>query len=143
ERAPPLLREALGLWRGRRLAGFAEPFARLECGRLDDLRLAALEERIDADLALDRHAALIGELELLVAEHPHRERLRGQLMLALYRSGRQAEALASYREARATLDELGVEPSADLRKLEKRILTQDASLDLPRERLLSVSPGEP
>ena len=74
------------------------------------LRLAALEERIDADLALGRHAELVGELEALIAAHPHRERLRGQLMLALYRSGRQAEALEAYRDARAALDELGIEP---------------------------------
>src|SRR4051794_34558247 len=92
--AAGLLREALGLWRGPPLAEFGdEPFVRVEAGRLEDMRLAALEERIDADLALGRHAELVGELELLIAEQPQRERLRGQLMLALYRSGRQAEAL--------------------------------------------------
>src|SRR5204862_5047677 len=114
---------------GPALAEFEEPFARVEGGRLESLRLAALEERIEADLALGRHSDLIGELEVLIAEQPHRERLRGQLMLALYRSGRQAEALAAYREARTALDELGIEPGAKLRDLEKPILTQD----LPRE----------
>jgi len=135
ERASNLLREALELWRGPALAEFAsEPFARVGGERLDDLRLAALEERIEADLALGRHADLIGELEALIAEHPHRERLRGQLMLALYRSGRQAEALETYRQARATLDELGIEPSEQLRRLEKQILTQDRALDTPRRQ---------
>ena len=133
-RAASLLAEALGLWRGPPLAELAdEPFARIEAGRLDDLRLAALEERIEADLALGGHAKLIGELEALIAEHPHRERLRGQLMLALYRSGRQAEALEAYRNARAALDELGLEPGAALRQLEKQILTQDSSLEPSRE----------
>ena len=143
-RASTLLREALGLWRGPPLAEFGEePFARVEAGRLQDLRLAALEERIEADLALGRHAELVGELEVLIAEHPQRERLRGQLMLALYRSGRQAEALEAYREARAALDELGIEPGAALRQLEKQILTQDAALELPRERVLVGGLGQP
>jgi DNA-binding SARP family transcriptional activator len=133
--AATLLRQALALWRGPPLAEFAEePFARVEAGRLQDLRLAALEERIEADLALGRHADLVGELETLIAEHPQRERLRGQLMLALYRSGRQAEALAAYRNARAALDELGLEPGVALRQLEKQILTQDAALELARVR---------
>ena len=136
ERASRLLREALELWRGPALAEFAEPFARVEAGRLEELRLAAVEDRIDADLALGRHADLIGELEVLVAEHAHRERLRGQLMLALYRSGRQAEALEAYRAARAALDELGIEPSARLRQLERQVLAQDASLDLMQVRPL-------
>ena len=101
-------------WRGVALADFAyEPFAQPAIGRLEELRLLAIEKRIEADLALGRHAELVGELEELVAEHPLRERLRGQLMLALYRSGRQAEALAAYRAARRLLvDELGIEPSA-------------------------------
>src|SRR5205085_4870155 len=91
-RASSLLTEALGLWRGPPLAEFGdEPFARIEAGRLQDLRLAALEERIEADLALGRHRELTGELEALIAERPQRERLRGLLMLALYRCGRQAE----------------------------------------------------
>jgi DNA-binding SARP family transcriptional activator len=93
DRASDLLHAALGLWRGPALAEFAsEPFARVEGGRLEERRLAAFEERIEADLACRRHAELIGELEVLIAEHPHRERLRRQLMLALYRSERQAEA---------------------------------------------------
>jgi DNA-binding SARP family transcriptional activator len=142
EHAAQLLREALALWRGTPLTEFDEAFARIEAGRLEDLRLAALEERIDAGLALGHHADLVGELEALTAEHPHRERLRGQLMLALYRAGRQAEALSAYRDARAVLDELGVEPSGELRRLERQILTQDASLDLPRDRVLSAAAGE-
>ena len=96
--AAELLREALALWRGPALADFAyESFAQAAIARLEELRLLALERRIDADLALGRHAALVAELEALVAEHPLRERLRGQLMLALYRSGRQAEALGPTR----------------------------------------------
>jgi DNA-binding SARP family transcriptional activator len=120
-RASVLLREALGLWRGPPLAEFGEePFARVEATRLEDLRLAALEERIEADLSLGRHAELVSELEALVAEEPHRERLRGQLMLALYRSGRQAQALEAYRAARAALAELGLEASAPLRRWRNR-----------------------
>ena len=99
EEAAEELRRALALWRGPALADFAyEPFAQTEIARLDELRLTALEERIEADLALGRHAELVGELEALVARHPLRERLRGQLMLALYRSDRQAEALHVYQE---------------------------------------------
>ena len=124
------------------LAEFAdEPFARVEAGRLEDLRLAALEERIEADLALGRHAELVGELEALIAEHPHRERLRGQLMLALYRSGRQADALAAYRDARARSTSSGIEPSAALRQLEQQILTQDAALDPQRAAALAAGDG--
>jgi DNA-binding SARP family transcriptional activator len=125
-----LLREALGLWRGLALAELEEPFARAEGARLEDLRLAALEQRIEADLALGLHAELAGELETLAAEHPQRERLRVQLMLALYRCGREAEALASFRDARAALDQLGLEPSTKLRALEKQILTHDKALEL-------------
>ena len=126
------LREALALWRGPPLAEFAyEPWAQAEIGRLEELRLSALQDRIDADLALGRDAELVGELERLVAEHPLSERLRGQLMLALYRSGRQAEALAAYRAARETLVEtLGIEPGAALRQLERAILDQDPALDV-------------
>src|SRR5205823_638235 len=98
-------------------------------GRLEDLRLGAIEERIEADLAIGRHADLIGELEALVAANEHRERLRGQLMLALYRSGRQAEALEAYQSARRALVDVGIEPTAELRRLEKAILTHDESLD--------------
>jgi len=141
ERASRLLREALDLWRGPALSEFGEePFARAEAGRLEDLRVAALEERIEADLSLGRHADLVGELETLVAANPHRERLRGQLMLALYRSGRQAEALEVYRSARAALDELGIEPSAALRRLEKAILVQDAAVAAPSALLKEAPP---
>jgi DNA-binding SARP family transcriptional activator len=107
------LREALGLWRGAALSDFTyEEFAQAEIARLEELRLKAVEERIDADLSCGRHGALVPELEALVAEHPLRERFRAQLMLALYRCGRQGEALAVYRETRKTLgDELGIEPT--------------------------------
>ena len=131
EGAATTLRAALGLWRGPALADFAfEPFAQTEISRLDELRLGALEDRIAADLELGRHAQLVGELEVLAAEHPLRERLRGHLMLALYRCGRQAEALEAYRDARrALVGELGLEPSRELRALEQAVLTQDPSLD--------------
>jgi DNA-binding SARP family transcriptional activator len=126
-----LLRDALALWRGPPLAEFAfERFAENEIGRLEDLRLAAVEDRIEADLELDRHAELVGELEGLVAENPYRERLHGQLMLALYRSGRQAEALAVYHHTRrALIDELGIEPSRSLQQLHASILRQEAGLE--------------
>jgi DNA-binding SARP family transcriptional activator len=125
------LREALALWRGSPLADLAyESFAQAAIGRLEELRVTALERRIDADLALGRHSALAAELVELVAEHPLRERLRGQLMLALYRSGRQAEALAAYQDARRTLgEELGIEPGQDLRELERAVLRQDPLLE--------------
>ncbi len=123
---------ALALWRGPALAEFSEPFARHEGARLEELRLAALEWRIEADLALGHHRDVVGELETLIAEHPLRERLRSQHMLALYRSGRHAEALASYQAFRRTLaDELGIEPSASLRELERLMLRQDPTLELP------------
>ena len=120
-RAAELLRSALGLWRGPALADFAyEPFAQSEVVRLEEARVGALEDRIDADLACAMHAALVGELEGLVLEHPLRERLHAQLMLALYRSGRQAEALGAYQRARDWLtDELGLEPGSELRKLSR------------------------
>ena len=143
-----LLREALGLWRGEALADLAfEPFARPAIDRLEEIRLAALERRVEADLALGRHVEATAELEQLVAEHPLRERLRGQLMLALYRSGRQAEALDVYRQARAKLvEEFGLEPSARLRELERSILAQDPALDPadlspPPERAVLVLPA--
>src|SRR5829696_509671 len=124
------LREALGLWRGAALAEFSEPFAQTEGAHLEELHLACLEDRIEVDLALGRHADLVGELEALVARQPLRERLRRQHMLALYRSGRQAEALAAYQDARrALVEELGLEPSKVLRELERRILQQDTTLD--------------
>src|SRR5262245_8018220 len=137
-RASELLREALALWRGPSLAEFREgPCGPLEAARLEEIRLATVEQLFEADLALGRHAELVGELELLAVQHPHRERLRGHLMLALYRSGRQPDALRVYREARAALDELGVEPGAELKQLERQILVQDAALALPRRRLLA------
>ena len=115
------------------LADFrSEPFAQAEIARLEELRAGVVEDRIEADLALGRHAAVVGELEALVAAHPLRERLHGQLMIALYRCGRQAEALAVYQKARRTLvEELGLEPGQPLRRLERAILQQDPSLDLP------------
>jgi class 3 adenylate cyclase/tetratricopeptide (TPR) repeat protein len=127
------LREALDLWRGPALVDFLyEPFAQTEIARLEELRLVAVEERVDADLGLGRHVELVSELEALVTAHPLRERPRAQLMLALYRSGRQADALAAYRVARDTLlDELGLEPGPDLKQLESAILRQDESLLLP------------
>ncbi|MDP9244513.1 MAG: AAA family ATPase, partial [Chloroflexota bacterium] len=132
ELASASLREALALWRGPALAEFrSEPFAQGEAARLEELRLLALEARIDADLGLGRHADLVGELDSLVAHHPLRERFRAQLMTALYRSGRQAEALAVYQDARRVLvEELGIEPGRGLRELEQAILRQDPSLDL-------------
>ena len=128
-----LLHEGLALWRGPPLADLAfEPFALIEVARLEELHTAAREELIDAELELGRHSQLVGDLETLVAENPLRERLRGQLMLALYRSGRQAEALEAYRRARETLvDELGIDPSPELQRLEQSILRHDADLDLP------------
>jgi DNA-binding SARP family transcriptional activator/tetratricopeptide (TPR) repeat protein len=130
--AAALLHEALALWRGPPLGEFAyDGFAGLEIARLEELRLACLEERIAADLALGRSSGLVGELEGLVAEHPLRELLRAQLMLALYRSGRQVEALEAYQDARRVLvGELGIQPGKSLRELEKAILQQDPSVDL-------------
>ena len=132
-RAANLLRDALTLWRGVPLADFTyEPFAQAAIARLDELKLSCREELIEAELALGRHQQLIPELEAFVREQPLRERPRGQLMLALYRCGRQAEALEDFREARQKLiDELGVEPGAALRELHEAILRQDSSLDVP------------
>src|SRR5262249_39829882 len=129
-RAAELLRRSLALWRGRPFADVLhEDAVAFEIARLDELRLAALEERLDADLALGRSSELVPELEALVAEHPYREQLRVQLMLALYRAGRQADALAAYRRARRTLVvELGIEPSERLTELHKRILGHDPAL---------------
>jgi DNA-binding SARP family transcriptional activator len=127
-------RAALDLWRGPALYDVAyESFAQTEAARLDELRLVALETRIDADLMLGEHARLAGELEALVAEHPLRERFRAQLMLALYRCGRQSEALDVYRDARRLMiDELGIEPASELRELEQKVLAQDPDLASPR-----------
>jgi DNA-binding SARP family transcriptional activator len=142
ERRSALLREALALWRGPPLADLAfEPFAQVEIARLEELRTAAREELIQTELELGRHASLVGDLEALVAQHPLRERLRGQLMLALYRSGRQAEALDAYRQARETLvEELGIEPSAELQHLEQAILRHDSELDPPRKVSSEAAP---
>src|SRR6266566_4026583 len=132
-RAGTLLREALALWRGPPLADLALlEWAQPEVRRLEELRLATLMDRIDADLAAGNAAAVTSEVEALVIANPLQERLRGQLMLALYRAGRQADALAVYRETRELLrDELGLEPSRSLQQLERSILTQDAAIDAP------------
>ena len=131
-RAAETAGEALSLWRGPPLDDLASsPFVRGDIRRLEELRLVAVELRIDAILVLGGNGELIGELEALVAEHPLRERLREQLMLVLYRQGRQAEALAEYQEARdALVDELGIEPGAGLQRLHKAILLHDPALDL-------------
>ena len=133
EPAAASLRAALQLWRGPALGDLGgESFAQVEAGRLEELRLGATEDRIEADLALGRHAEVVGELEALVAVHPLRERLHGQLMLALYRGGRQAEALNAYRAARQILvRELGLEPGPALQRLEGAILRQEPALDPP------------
>lgn len=128
--SPDELETALALWRGPPLAEFNyERFAETEIARLEELHLAAIESRIEADLGRSRHAVVVPELERLAQQHPLRERLQGQLMLALYRCGRQGEALETYRRARRALDEqLGIEPGPALRELERLILTQDESL---------------
>jgi DNA-binding SARP family transcriptional activator len=132
--AAQTLHQALDLWRSPVLADLADyAFTRPEAARLGELRLAALEARIDADLALGRHDALTAELDQLAAGHPLRERLHGQLMLALYRCGRQADALAAYRRARELLaSELGIDPGEPLRRLHDRILAQDPATRLAR-----------
>jgi DNA-binding SARP family transcriptional activator len=132
ERAVSALEEALSLWRGAPLADLAyEPFAQREIARLDDLRAAALEQLIEAKLALGGHAEVVGQLEALIGEYPYRERLWAHLMLALYRCDRQADALQAYQDARRTLvEELGIEPGERLRELERAILAQDPELHL-------------
>jgi ABC-type transport system substrate-binding protein/DNA-binding SARP family transcriptional activator/streptogramin lyase len=132
-RASVVLGEALAFWRGAPLADFRfEPFAQAEIARLEELRAGVVEDRIEADLAQGRHADVVSELEALVAADSLRERLHQQLMVALYRCGRQADALAVYQKARRTLaEELGIEPSQALRRLERAILEQDPSLDPP------------
>jgi YVTN family beta-propeller protein len=144
EKAASTLRSALSLWRGPALADLAfEQFAQGEIGRLEELRVAALEDRIEVDLALGRHETVVAELEALVREQPYRERLRAQLMLALYRSGRQAESLDAYRAARRDLVEsLGIEPGPRLQELERAILRQDPTLELPGSARTSLAaPG--
>ena len=131
--AGAVLGQALAVWRGPALTDFAyQPFAQSEIARLEESRLVVLEDRIDADLASGEHTRLVGELEALVREHSLRERLQGQLMLALYRSGRQADALETYHIARDRLiDELGLEPGPELKELERAILAQDPRLQAP------------
>jgi DNA-binding SARP family transcriptional activator len=140
-RAEGKLAEALSLWRGPPWSEFAyQPFAQTEIAWLEELRLACLEDHLDADLAAGRHVGLVGELEALAHEHPLRQRLRAQLMLALYRSGRDAEALDAYRETRGVLvEDLGIEPRRELQELQQRILRQDPSLDLVAEEVYSES----
>jgi DNA-binding SARP family transcriptional activator len=142
-RAAATLREALALWRGDPLEGLRlEANARIEVQRLAERRLTALELRIEADLALGRHAELVGELQELAAVHPYREGLAAHLMLALYRSGRQAEALSAYRRARQQLTaELGLEPSESLRQLERQVLAQDPQLDLAAPEAEAAAPA--
>src|SRR5215213_4079425 len=124
------LTAACALWRGPALGEFSEPFAAAAAAHLEELRLVAVEDRVDAELALGRHRDVAGELQALVASHPLRERPRRQLMLALYRQGRHAEALAAFQELRAALrDELGIDPSTGLAELQYRILNQDPALD--------------
>jgi DNA-binding SARP family transcriptional activator len=143
DEAAQRLSAALELWRGPPFADFLyEPFAQAEIARLEEAQLACLEERIEADLALGRHAELVGELEALTREHPLRERPRAQLMLALYRSGRQADALELYRRTRQLFDrDLGIEPGPALRELEAAILRQDSELHLPAAPVVPQSSG--
>jgi WD40 repeat protein/DNA-binding SARP family transcriptional activator len=131
--AASLLRQALGLWRGQAFEEFQDSDLTVaEADRLAELRLAALEDRLEAELRLGRHRALVAELEGLVREHPLRERLWAQLLLALYRAGRQADALLAYQRARSILvEELGIDPGSELRRLQAAILAQDPGLDLP------------
>jgi DNA-binding SARP family transcriptional activator/tetratricopeptide (TPR) repeat protein len=141
-------REALDLWRGRALADFTyEPFAQREIAALEELRIAVMEERIDADLTLGLASELVADIETLVAEHPSRERLRAQLMLALYRSGRQAEALEVYRDTRqALVEDLGIEPGPRLQQLEQAILRQDPRLErepAPARTQVALEPPSP
>jgi DNA-binding SARP family transcriptional activator/WD40 repeat protein len=128
------LRDALGLWAGAAYAEFADEDAIApEARRLDELRLVAIEDRVEADLAGGRAAELVGEVDRLVAEHPFRERLWCQLMLALYRAGRQRDALAAFQRARSVLvEELGIEPGPELRRIEAAVLAQDPALDVRR-----------
>jgi DNA-binding SARP family transcriptional activator len=141
-RAAQCLARALALWRGPPLAGIGDqPWAQAQAARLNEARLTAIECRIQARLEREDGRELLADLEVLTAENPHRERLWGQHMLALYRCGRQAEALAAYQRLRATLvEELGIEPASELRQLHQQILTQDASLDPVRSQQLAPAP---
>ncbi|MGD9701750.1 MAG: BTAD domain-containing putative transcriptional regulator [Acidimicrobiia bacterium] len=131
--AAKALRDAIGLWRGPALADFVyDDFAETERVRLDEVRLAAIEDRVDADLALGNHDAVIAEIEVLVSESPLRERFWGQLMLALYRAGRQADALRAFQRVKERLaEDLGLDPGPELRRLEQQILVHDPSLAAP------------
>ncbi|MBA3906046.1 MAG: AfsR/SARP family transcriptional regulator, partial [Pseudonocardiales bacterium] len=131
QRAAQLLSEAAGLWRGAALADVADaPFAQAEASRLEEQRRSCAEDLVEAELSLGRHTAVVAVLEQQVAEHPLRERPRAQLMLALYRSGRQADALAVYRDGTRILrDELGIEPGASLKALHQAVLSQDPELE--------------
>lgn len=150
ETAFELQRDALALWRGPALADLdREPFTELATGRLEEIRLAALEQRLDAELALGRHRELVGELDELMAQHPLHEPFASRLMLALYRSGRQADALDVYRRTRQRLMEgLGIEPGRELHELERAILNHDRALDVggavtraPPDQLVLVLPS--
>ena len=145
ERAASALEQALSLWRGRPLDDLAyEPFAQQAIARLEDLHVAATEELVEARLALGRHAEVLAQLEPLIAAHPYRERLRAQLMLALYRCDRQADALQVYQDARRALVEgLGIEPGERLRELERAILAQDGALALPSTGDDGEAPSQP
>ncbi|MFL5979471.1 MAG: BTAD domain-containing putative transcriptional regulator [Gaiellaceae bacterium] len=141
ERAASLLGEALALWRGPALGGLSAELIRREANRLEEVRLQALEDRVEADLGRGREREVVAELRALVAEHPFRERLRAQLMRGLYAAGRQAEALEVYRETRTLLDEeLGLEPGVELRELERRMLSHDPELEHAAERWQAVTP---
>jgi DNA-binding SARP family transcriptional activator/tetratricopeptide (TPR) repeat protein len=142
--ATAALREALALWRGPVLAGLGGRLSELEATRLDEKRLVALEEVIELELAAGGHARLVSELRALVAEHPLRERFAGQLMVALYRGGRQAEALAAYHDlARHLHDELGLNPAPALRRTYEMVLREDPELNAPAGEPVPMSPGVP
>jgi DNA-binding SARP family transcriptional activator len=146
EHAAVALEQALSLWRGAPLADFAyDAFAQSEIARFEELHIAAREQLVDAKLALGRHSEVLTELESLITEHPYREGLHAQLMLALYRCDRQADALQAYQNARKTLvEELGIEPGRRLRELERAILAQDAALAItepPGPREMDVPPS--
>ncbi len=145
EQAAALLEEALSMWRGRPLDDLAyEPFAQREIARLEDLHIGAMEELTEAKLALGRHGEVVSGLEGLIEDHPYRERLRGQLILALYRCDRQADALQAYQDARRSLvDELGIEPGERLRELERAVLAQDPALALALPPPARPQPAEP
>ena len=140
--AAELLHGALALWRGPALSGLTSDALRSEAEHLEEMRLQVLEDRLEADLGRGLARELVAELQPLVAEHPFRERLRAQLMLALYRAGGRSDAFEVYRETRALLaDELGLEPSEELRELERRMLARDPELDsLSSELTIPVDP---